>query len=249
MPPKKSLLLVCDDAGFASVQRGILRIAESTGKPLCAEYLITQPGAPERAKELSNHPLVSVGLHFELSTIPDRKRVEISKELKEKGATLGEQREIQEQATKDARHQLEIFRQTLNSDPAHISTHGDFNIDVSGAVLPWWTDLMNDLFDGDVPPMQLQHPHVRHNMTSWYFDPTKRDALTPDEFEAVLREQTSDIVEFVMHPALPESGDASLDMKFTADMRVRDVEAAIMIITSGCIERAGFDIVPVSSLR
>lgn len=245
----KSLLLVCDDAGFASVQRGILRLAEVTSNPLCAEYLISQPGAAKRAKEMSSHPLVSIGLHFELSTIPDMRRVEISKELKEKGTTLGEQSDIQEQATRDAANQLTIFRQALGRDPAHISTHGDFNIDVSGAVMPWWMDLMSDLFDGDVPPMQMQYPHVRHNMTSWYFDPTKRDALTPDEFEEVLRKQTSDIVEFVLHPAWPEPGDASLDMKFTAEMRMRDVNAAIAIINSGCIERSGFDIVPVSSLQ
>ncbi len=245
----KSLLLVCDDAGFASVQRGILRLAEATSKPLCAEYLISQPDAAKRAKEMSSHPLVSIGLHFELSSIPDRKRVELSKELKTRGTTLGEQSDIQEQATRDASNQLTIFRQALGRDPAHISTHGDFNIDVSGAVMPWWIDLMNNLFDGDVPPMQWTHPIMRHNKFSWNLPGTAREPLTPDEFENLLREQTSDVVEFVLHPALPEPGDADLDMLFSADMRVRDVEAAIAIINSGCIERSGFDIVPVSSLQ
>lgn len=244
----KSLLLVCDDAGFASVQRGILRIAEATGKPMCAEYLIARPGAADLAREMTGHPLVSVGLHFELSTVSDAERVALSNDLKTRGAVLGEQPAIREQAAKDAANQLAIFRRALDRDPAHVSTHGDFNVDPSGAVMPWWTDLMNDLFDGDVPPMQLLHPHVRHNKYSWNLAPTARDPLTPDEFETLLRSQSSDVVEFVVHPALPEPGDADLHMLFTADMRVRDVEAAVSILTSGCIERAGFEVVPVSSL-
>lgn len=246
---KKSLLIVCDDAGFASVQRGILAIADATGKPLCAEYLIMQEGAADRAKEMSSHPLVSVGLHFELSTIPDMRRVEITKELKARGTTLGEQADIQEQAAKDATKQLAIFRQAVGRDPAHISTHGDFNIDAFGTVMPWWNDLMHTLFDGNVPPMQLEHPHVRHNKYSWNLSTSAREPLTPDKFETLLHGQTSDIVEFVMHPALPEVGDDDLEMLFTADMRMRDTDAAIAIINSGCIERSGFDIVPVSSLR
>lgn len=240
----KKLIIVCDDAGFASVQRGIIRIAETTGKPLCADYLIMQPGAVERARELLRLPLASVGLHFELSTLPDKHRYELSKQLRARGEVLGEQPGIRAQATNDARNQLAFFRRALGRDPAHVSTHGDFNVDASGTILSWWLDLMAELFDGNIPPMQLQHPHVRHNMTSWYFDPTKRDALTPGEFESVLRNQKSDIVEFVIHPALPEPHDAPLDMKFTAEMRIRDVEAAIAIINSGCIERAGFEITP-----
>lgn len=245
----KKLLLVCDDAGHASVDRGIRALADATGMPVCAEYLILTPGAVERAKEMSAHPLVSIGLHFELSTIPDMRRVEMTKEMKARGTTLGEQADIREQATKDAMNQLAIFRQAVGRDPAHISTHGDFNVDASGAVMPWWIDLMHDLFGESIPPMQLEHPHVRHNMTSWYFDPTKRDALTPEEFEALLREQTSDVVEFVMHPGFPQPGDASLNMKFTAEMRVRDVESAIAILTSGCVENAGYCAVPVSEIR
>lgn len=243
----KSLLIVCDDAGFASVDRGIRAFVEQTKVPVCAEYLIDVEGAAARAKEMSRNPLVSIGLHFELSTIPDRERVELTKSLKEKGMTLGEQADIRTQATIDARRQLTCFREALGNDPAHISTHGDFNIDTTGNVMPWWIDLMNALFDGRVPPMQLQWPHVRHNMTSWNFEPSKREPLTPEEFETLLRTQTSDIVEFVMHPAKPEREDPSLDMKFTAELRIRDLQSAIEIINSDAIGRAGFEIVPVSS--
>ncbi len=245
----KRLLLICDDAGFASVDRGILHFVERTGMPVCGEYLIVRPGAIECAKKMMNHPLVSIGLHFELTTINDYDRFTMSKDLKVRGTTLGEQPDIRAMATTNAHRQLAVFRTAINRDPAHISTHGDFNVDSSGKVMPWWFELMNDLFHGDVPPLQMQHPHVRHNMTSWYFEPTKHPALTPDEFEALLLQQTSDIVEFVMHPALPEPGDASLEMKFTAEMRIRDVEAAIAIINSGSIERAGFEIIPVSALQ
>jgi|GEM_PF-5490168 len=59
----------------------------------------------------------------------------------------------------------------------------------------------------------------------------------PDEFEDILTEQSSDVMEFVMHPALPKPGDASIDMLFTADMRVRDVDSTIAIINFCCIEQ------------
>lgn len=238
----KRLLLVCDDAGFASVDRGIRALADATGKPLCAEYLISRPGAADRAKEMERHPLVAIGLHFELAGIDDAERVAMARELKARGTTLGEQEDIRRRALEDAVNQLSIFRQVIDHDPAHISTHGDFHIDADGNVMSWWTDLMNDLFGGNVPPMQLAHPHVRHNLYSWNADATKRPPRTPEEFEALLYEQTSDIVEFVMHPALPEPGDEGLGMLFTADMRVTDLEAAIAIINSGAIERAGFEV-------
>jgi hypothetical protein len=244
----KKLLLVCDDAGFAAVDRGIRAIADATGKPLCAEYLILGPGAIERAKDMSAHPLVSIGLHFELAGVSDADRVALANDLKARGTVLGELPGIREKASADARTQLEVFRDALGRDPAHVSTHGDFNVDASGAVMPWWTALMDGLFGGDVPPMQWANPHVRHNKYSWNLDATKRAPCTPDEFETVLREQTSDVVEFVMHPALPEPGDASIDMLFSAEMRVRDVEAAIAIIASGCIEKAGYRVTPVSAI-
>ncbi len=244
----KKLLLVCDDAGHASVDRGIRTIADATGLPLCAEYLILTPDAPERAKEMSEHPLVSVGLHFELAGISDADRVAMAADLKAHGTVLGEQREIREKAMVDAATQLAVFREALGRDPAHVSTHGDFNVDASGAVMPWWTALMDGLFDGNVPPMQWANPHVRHNKYSWNLDATARAPCTPDEFEEVLRAQTSDVVEFVMHPALPASDDASIDMLFSADMRVADVEAAIAILTSGCVENAGYRVVPVSDV-
>ncbi len=245
----KKLIIVCDDAGFASVDRGIRTLVDRTNVPICADYLIEKEGAVMRAKAMMTNPCVSIGLHFELSGISDVDRVALTKDLKIKGTTLGEQASIRQMVAKDARRQLALFRDTLGKDPVHIGTHGNFNVDRTDVVMPWWNDLMNELFDGHIPPMQLAHPHVRHNMTSWFFDPTKRNALTPDEFELLLQEQTSDIVEFVMHPALPEPSDASLDMKFSAEMRVRDLEAAIAIINSGCIGRAGFEIVPVASLR
>lgn len=245
----KKLLLVCDDAGHASVDRGIRAIADATGLPLCAEYLILTPGAIERAKEMSAHPLVSIGLHFELAGVSDADRVAMAADLKSRGTVLGEQEDVRTKAAADARAQLKIFRDALGRDPAHVSTHGDFNVDASGAVMRWWIDLMDELFEGNVPPMQWAHPHVRHNNYSWNLDATKRDPCTPEEFEAILREQTSGVVEFVMHPALPEPGDASIEMLFDAGMRVRDVEAAIAILTSDCVENAGYRAVPVSDVR
>lgn len=245
----KKLLLVCDHAGHASVDRGIRAIADATGLPLCAEYLILTPGASERAKEMSAHPLVSIGLHFELAGITDADRVTMAADLLSRGTVLGEQEDIRTKAAADARTQLRMFRDALGRDPAHVSTHGDFNVDASGAVMPWWVDLMDELFDGNVPPMQWAHPHVRHNKYSWNLDATKREPCPPEEFETILRVQNSDLVEFVMHPALPEPGDASIDMLFTAEMRVRDVESAIAILTSGCVEKSGYRAVPVSEIR
>jgi predicted glycoside hydrolase/deacetylase ChbG (UPF0249 family) len=245
----KKLLLICDDAGHASVDRGIRAIADATGLPLCAEYLILTPGAIERAKEMSAHPLVSIGMHFELAGVSDAERVAMANELKTHGAVLGELAEIREKAMVDAATQLALFRDAIGRDPAHVSTHGDFNVDASGEVMQWWTSLMDGLFDGNVPPMQWANPHVRHNKYSWNVDATKREPCSPEEFETILRGQTSDVVEFVMHPALPEPDDASIDMLFTSDMRVADVEAAIAILTSGCVENAGYRVVPVSDVR
>lgn len=238
----KKLLIVCDDAGFASVDRGILRLVEATGVPVCAEYLIETDGATERAKEMRKNPLVSLGLHFELTGISDADRVAMSRELKAKGTTLGEQPDIRRKATDNARRQLERFRDATGRDPAHVSTHGDFNVDAAGAVMPWWHDLMHGFFGDAVPPMQLLIPHVRHNLFSWNLPATKRDPRTPDEFAQELKKQTADVVEFVLHPALPEPGDASIDMLFTAAMRVADLNAGIEVIKSGAIERAGFGI-------
>lgn len=245
----KTLLLVCDDAGFASVDRGIRALADATGKPLCAEYLIETPGAVDRAKAMAAHPLVSIGLHVELSGVSDADRVALSRELAAEGTALGERPDVRDKARADAAKQLALFRDALGRDPAHVSTHGDFNVDASGTVMPWWIDLMHECFGDELPPMQLDIPHVRHNKYSWNLDATKRAPLTPDEFEAELRRQSSDVVEFVMHPALPGPGDASLDMLFSANMRVADLDAAIAIIGSGCIERAGYEVIPVTDAR
>lgn len=246
---RKKLLLVCDDAGHASVDRGIRAIADATGLPLCAEYLILTPGAPERAKEMSLHPLVSIGLHVELAGITDADRVAMSRELRLAGTTLGEQADIRGKAAHDAREQLDLFRDALGTDPAHVSTHGDFNVDSSGAVMPWWIDLMDELFDGKAPPFQWKHPVVRHNMYGWNLPGKKRTPRTAHEFEAELKKQTSDVVEFVMHPAAPKPNDVSIDMLFDETMRVSDLAAAIHVIKSGCIEHAGYRVVPVSDLR
>lgn len=247
MAPRK-LFIVCDDAGFASVDRGVLALAEATGKPLCAEYLIAQPGATDRAKAMLSHPLMSVGLHFELSRVPDAERVALSQTLQEQGTTLGEQPDIRAMATEDAVHQLATFRRALGRDPLHVSTHGDFNVDSNGNVLPWWTALMDDIFSGAVPAMQWARPVLRHNKYSWNLAVTKHTALTPDEFEAELAKHASGVVEFVVHPALPYPEDADIDMLFDARMRVADFEAAVAIVDSGCIERAGFEVVSAASV-
>lgn len=245
----KTLLLVCDDAGHASVDRGIRALADATGMPVCAEYLILTPGAVERAKEMSAHPLVSIGLHVELAGITDADRVTMAKDLRLAGSTLGEQPDVRAKAARDAREQLSVFRAALGHDPVHVSTHGDFNVDASGVVMPWWNDLMHEIFGKTVPPMQWKHPVVRHNMYSWNVAGNKRTPRTAHEFKAELQRQSSDVVEFVMHPAAPKPGDAPIDMLFTADMRVGDLAAAIHVITSGCIESAGYRVVPVSEIR
>lgn len=245
----RSLLVVCDDAGFASVDRGILTFVERTNAPICAEYLIEQEGAAERAQAMSRNPLVSVGLHFELTGMADAARVARTNDLKAKNTTLGEQRDIQAKAATDTRRQLALFREALGKDPAHVSTHGDFNVDASGAVMPWWIDLMHALFGNDIPAMQWKHPILRHNKYSWNLPATKRDPMTPDEFEALLREQTSDVVEFVMHPALPQPSDPALEMLFTAEMRIADLEAAIAIVQSDAIQNAGYRIISAASIR
>lgn len=245
----KSLLLVCDDAGFASVDRGIRTLADETGLPLCAEYLILQNGAAERAREMATHPLVSIGLHVELPGVSDADRVRLSRKLRAEGTALGDLLDIREQAVAGARSQLATFRAALERNPAHVSTHGDFNVALDGRVQPWWLDLMHELFEGTPPPMQWEHPVARHNLYKWNEPATAREPLTPAEFEAELGRRASDVVEFVMHPALPEPGDAPLDMLFAADMRVRDLRSAIDILRSGCVERAGFRVVPAGSLR
>ena len=248
-PMATHLLLVCDDAGYASVDRGIVSLVGRTGLPVCAEYLITQPGAAGRARIMAGNPLVSIGLHFELEGMSDADRVRLSRDLKGKGSVLGEQEDIRRKAMIDARHQLELFRDALGANPAHVSTHGDFNVDPSGRVMTWWTDFMNELFEGNVPPMQLSIPHVRHNLYSWNIPETARPPRTPEEFAQELEKHRGcELVEFVMHPGLPEAGDASLDMLFTAEMRVRDLESAADILTSGVIGRCGFEVVTVNTL-
>lgn len=245
---QKKLIIVCDDAGFASVDRGIHTLADKTGKPLCADYLIEQEGAVESMKAMSTHPLVSIGLHFELFGMTDADRVALRDRLATKNTFLGAQPDIQERAKRDARRQLKLFRTTLGRDPAHIGTHGNFNTDAENRILPWWTELMEELFGAHVPPMQLQIPHVRHNLYKWNLPATARSPRTPEEFGKELQSMDGNVVEFVLHPALPQPDDASLDMLFTGDMRIADLEAAILIINSGIIERSGFEIVPVSTL-
>lgn len=244
------LILVCDDAGFESVDRGIRVLAEETGAPLSAEYMVEQDGAIERAREIENVRGVSRGLHFELTGITDEERFRLAKELQRKGTSLGEQPILRRRAISDARRQLALFRAALGGDPEHISTHGNFNVDRNGRVMPWWKDITQELFDGDVPPMQLDIPYVRHNLYSWNLPVTARPPRTPSEFQSELRKmEQGNAVEFVMHPASPRLGDASLDMLFTAEMRQKDLSSAIKIIRSGVIEEAGFTIVPVSALR
>ncbi len=101
---------------------------------------------------------------------------------------------------------------------------------------------MAELFCDAVPPMQLEIPHVRHNLYTWNLPGTARAPCTPEEFAAVLAEHDDETVEFVLHPALPQPGDPSLDMLFTAEMRIADYEAAAAIIESGVIERSEFAI-------
>jgi len=244
-----SLILVCDDAGYECVDRGIRMLAEKTGVPLCADYLIEQDGAVERALTMSALPSVSIGLHFELAGISDADRVEMTHRLLAEGSALGEQEDIRRMAAEDAKRQLDVFRDALGKDPAHISTHGNFNTDVHDCVLPWWTVLMDELFDGKVPPMQLAAPYIRHNLYGWNLPGKKHQPLTPQEFGDKLRAYHGcEYVEFVMHPASPLEGDASIDMLFTEHMRVADLEAAVRILESGVIPEKGFSVVPVTAL-
>jgi predicted glycoside hydrolase/deacetylase ChbG (UPF0249 family) len=245
---QRSLHIVCDDSGFASVDRGILHLARETGVPLCADYMIEQEGAVERARAMRTESNVSIGIHFELFGMPDGVRHRRGKELQKQGTSLGEQPEIQEQAIYDARRQIAVFRDALGKDPAHMGTHGDFHTDAHGKVMPWWDDLMQELFGEHQPPLQCSVPIIRHHLYSWNCEGTARAPRTPEEFAEELRKFSHhEVLEFVLHPALPHAGDASIDMLFTAEMRVRDVEAAIEILKSGVIEREGFTIVPVSS--
>lgn len=245
----RPLIIACDDAGFASTDRGIRHLVEQTGVPVSAEYLIEQDGAVARAKAIAALGLVSRGLHFELFSMTDADRVELARELEGRGTSLGEQPEIRLQAEADAHRQLHIFQQELGMQPLHVSTHGNFNLDAKGRVMQWWNDLMNELFDGNVPPMQLDLPHVRHNLYSWNTDAMRRSPRSPEEFAQELRAVPGYVpVEFVMHPALPQEGDAPLNMLFDASMRIADLESAIEIIRSGIIEQAGFEIVPVTGL-
>lgn len=247
--PPRPLIIACDDAGFASTDRGIRELVERTGVPVSAEYLIEQDGAVARAKAIAALGLVSRGLHFELFGISDTDRVVLSQKLAERGTSLGEQENIRTQAVTDTRRQLRIFQHELGVQPLHISTHGNFNLDAKGRVMQWWDDLIHELFDGNPPPMQLSMPHVRHNLYSWNTDAMRRSPRSPEEFAQELRSAPGrGPVEFVMHPALPQEDDASINMLFDAKMRIADLESAIDIIRSGVIEHTGFEIVPVTEL-
>lgn len=243
------ILLITDDAGFASTDRGIQRLAAETDVPLCAEYMIEQEGAMGRAHQMKNVPTVSLGLHFELAGISDADRVELTKTLAAKKQTLGQQEEYQQKARIDARRQLHLFMSEFGR-PAHISTHGNFHVDPDDHIMPWWEDLMDELFEGNVPPLQMRFPLVRHNLYKWNTPEYKHDPLSPAEFgEALQKLQTEEVVEFVMHPAIPEDGDASIDMLFTAQMRIADLQAAIDIMQSGVIQDQGFEIVSATDLE
>ena len=246
---QKSLILVCDDAGFASTDRGIRILASESGLPMSAEYMIEQDGAPERAREMGKFALVERGLHFELSGISDAERVRMAKALQARGTCLGELEDIREKAIDDARRQLELFRMTQDVDPTHVSTHGNFNTEPDGKVAPWWYDLMDELFGGDIPPMQIDIPHVRHNLYSWNLPGTARMPRSETEFAEELRKvKDKTVVEFVMHPALARQGDADINMLFDVKMRRRDFWSALHILRSGVIQEAGFKIVPVTAL-
>lgn len=243
------LLLVTDDAGFASTDRGIRFLAERTGMPLCAEYMIEQEGALERAKAMKNVPNVSLGIHFELAGVSDADRVHLTRRLMADGQTIGQLPEYREKAKADARRQLELFTSELGR-PAHVSTHGNFNVDIDDKVMPWWLELMDELFEGNVPPQQMHVPIVRHNLYKWNTPEFKRKPLTPPEFGELLKKMLHEpVVEFVMHPAMPQSDDSSIDMLFDAQMRIADVNAAIEIINSGVIQESGFEIVSAADLE
>jgi predicted glycoside hydrolase/deacetylase ChbG (UPF0249 family) len=245
-----SLIIVCDDAGFQSIDRGIATLAHATGAPVSAEYMITQQGALQLARDMIRSEVrVAIGLHFEMLGITDEARCRLASDCKQQGTTLGEQDWVMEKARRDIPIQLDMFRQELGIQPAHISTHGNFNTDPHCRVLRWWNDLMDEQFDGVVPPIQLEVPHVRHNLYSWNLPETRRAPRTPEEFgEELLKKKGEPVVELVLHPAMPLQGDAPIDMLFDEHMRVKDLWSAIQIIRSGIIEKCGFKIVPVSDI-
>ena len=247
------LMIVCDDAGFASVDRGIRKLVSETRVPVSAEYMVEQDGAIDRAKDMRELPEVSIGLHFELFGMSDAHRFELGQRLMAEGSSLGLQDDIREQGMKDARRQLEIFRRELHMEPQHISTHGNFNTDAEGNILPWWSELMGELFRGNIPPMQLERPYARHNKYSWCQGSAERDPMQPEEFGEHLKSLTGEgqhnVIEFVLHPADPIPGDAPIDMLFDEKMRVeRDLPSAIEIINSGVITESGFRIIPVKDV-
>jgi hypothetical protein len=248
--PTRPLLIVCDDAGHPSVDRGIRELADRTRLPLSAEVMVEQPGAIASVQtHLADHPQISLGLHVELAGISDAKRCALSHELATQGSCLAEQPWVQAQAALDAARQLEIFREAFGRDPAHVSTHGNFNVRQKTDVCPWWHALMDELFNGQPPPQQVVLPVVRHNLYSWNLPGTAREPLDALQFQAALKALPHAAAEFVLHPARPQPEDPALDMLFDAAMRVRDLEAGVIILTSGAIEAAGWTVCAVTDLR
>lgn len=244
----KPLILVADDAGFPSVDRGIRRLAEATGKPVSAEFLIEEPGAIDSARRMMQDDLISIGIHFEITGMSDADRYRLSQRLHAEGSSLAQQPEIRTRFIADVRRQLAVFRDGLAIEPAHVSTHGNPNA-MGLAVMPWWRDLMHELFEGRVPPMQLDVPPVRHNLYKWNTPEYRRAPMDPEEFSQVLAEKHCEpALELVLHPALHRDGDRPINMLFDEHMRRSDLEAAISIINAGVIDAAGFTIVPVSNL-
>lgn len=248
MPSK--LILVCDDAGFPETNLGARVLAEETGKPISVEHMISQPGAIPLARELDGAANISHGLHFELAGITDAERVDIAALLAKDGECLATSEWVREQAIRDAREQLAMFRDTFGRDPDHISTHGNFNITPHDLrIQQWWIDLMREFFGDKIPPMQMANPHVRHNKYSWHKPESARPPLTPQEFLLELENMAHHpVVEFVMHPALPLRGGKGINMLFDEQMRIVDLASAIRIIRSRVAELAGFDIVSVRDL-
>lgn len=244
------LIIVADDAGYSAVDRGIREFAEQTEVPVCADYMMTHWEAPDNLRAMERVTNVSRGLHFELLGFPDDKRYQIDKRLRAGGSCLGERPAIQTSAKRWATQQLDQFRQIAQQEPAHISTHGDFNIGPDGEVMDWWIEHMIEIFDGDVPSMQHENPVLRHNKYSWNLVETARSPLEPEEFKAEAGSHpVSPVVEFVLHPARHAYGDAALNMLFDETMRARDLESAITIVKSEVIEQAGRKIVSVENLR
>lgn len=243
------MIIVADDAGFASVDRGIREFMEQTEKPVSADYMIEQPGAIERAHAMRKNKLASIGIHFEISRLSDAERVALSRTLKLRNEYLGQQPELRAEFIKDTRRQLDIFRQHLGFEPEHVSTHGNPNT-IGLHIMQWWRDLMAELFDGNIPPLQLDNHPIRHNMYQWNTAGAhQREPMNPHEFAHELTGHSEQpIIEFVMHPALPQQEDADINMLFDARMREKDMRSAIAIFNSGVIENAGFEVVPVSKI-